>query len=690
MNHTGLSASTRQVFAIGVAVICLVSTGSATTNVFELPALWGRHMAFRQQFQQAVQQKDWQAMESACRGGIALLPADPVWQFNLACALSLQGQRDEGLDALSKAIDLGFRDPEAIAQDSDLLSLKISPRFAELLQKARDLQGKAVPGTPVVRATPPDTNGVAWVSAQNTIWDYDLGVFKSYFAPPSRPLATAAVAAGYTGPLAGDMRTWLAAGTAAGNRDDFYDNRDDGHSRLNVRPFPGLTLIAYDAQARQYRVNYGAARLLYNNVVLGNSSTALTVGPYWRSIPRALMVDGREVALQFAQYMGSQLYCYPEHRDYDADNEGDVFPANTPYVVITQGSSGSDQPVLNALSGTLAAFQPETKTFLRRHGLLMPTLQMILRATQRQVRQPQDYLTGAAHRPVLNPTNLVVDAMIRMAHSLSSNDVPPMVALRTLRDEAATPNRDFFDAVASEGLFDTPGAIARVVRGVAYKRRITVGAATSIPATTNLTWHWVLLQGDPSRVEIKPLNPSGSAVAITVAYHEAFAVEPGNPLRSSRVDIGAFAFNGKHYSAPAFVTFHYLRNELRRYGDDGRILSVDYGAAASRYTDPSLSLARHWRDTYSYTPAGKMTGWTRQRGDLTDRFTADGLLIEKTDPRGRAITARTVRYLPRQTAGDNTRAPDLIQVNSDIRATYRYADDQDLIGEIASHAKVAD
>jgi YD repeat-containing protein len=676
---------------IGLAAAGQACQAGASTNIFEMPALWGQHLVFRQQVLQAVKQKDWQAMESACRGGIALLPADAVWRYNLACALALQGQRNEGLDALAKAIELGFQDADQMSRDDDLISLKTSPRYAELIQLVRDRKGSPAPGARVVRPASPDTNGVAWVSAQNTLWDLDLGAFKSFFTPSDRQLKPEELAAGYGGPLAGEMRAWLAAGTAAGNRDDFYDNRDDGHSRLNVRPFPGLARIDYDAQARQSRAHYGATRFLFNSVVIGNSSTALTGHWRWRSIPRALQVDGREVALQFAQYLGGQIYCYPEHRDYDADNEGDVFPANTPYAVITQGSSGSDQPVLNALAGTLAAFQPETKAYLKRQGLLMPTLQMILRASQRQVRQPQDYLTGAAHRPVLNPTNLVVETMLRMAHGLTSNDVPPMVALRTLRDDAAMPNRDFFDAAGGEGLFDTPCAIARVIRGMSYKHHITVGAATTaLPAATNLTWHWVLLQGDPAKVEIKPLNPEGSTVAITVAYHDAFAVEPGSPLRSSRVDIGAFVHNGKYYSAPAFVTFFFLRNESRSYGEDGRILSVDYGAAANRYTDPMLSLARHWRDTYTYDPAGRLTGWTRQRGDLTETFTAAGLLVEQKDRLGRAITARTVRYLPRQMAGDNTHAPDLIQVNGDIRATYRYASDQDLTGEIASHVQVAD
>ena len=72
----------------------------------------------------------------------------------------------------------------------------------------------------------------------------------------------------------------------------------------------------------------------------------------------------------------NQLYIYPAHKDYGAkDGEakdgapadgviGDLFPANTPYVIVTHGSSGSDQPFLDAIAMILAAFRPDTKARL--------------------------------------------------------------------------------------------------------------------------------------------------------------------------------------------------------------------------------------------------------------------------------------------------------------------------------------
>ena len=60
---------------------------------------------------------------------------------------------------------------------------------------------------------------------------------------------------------------------------------------------------------------------------------------------------------------------------------------NTPYLIASQGSSGSDQPFMRAIPYTLAAFRPEVKRKLIDNGLLMPTLQMILRQANKQIRE---------------------------------------------------------------------------------------------------------------------------------------------------------------------------------------------------------------------------------------------------------------------------------------------------------------
>ena len=169
------------------------------------------------------------------------------------------------------------------------------------------------------------------------------------------------------------------------------------------------------------------SQLIYNAIVLGNSSTALTQGPLWRSQPRhALTLPGGAARLA-VQYRSNHIYFYPEHRDHDPghngkDGFGDVFPANTPYFVISQGSSGSDRPFMEAFAATLAAFRPDTKTRLRKNGLITPTLQMLFRRTSKLVENESDYFKGKAHPTVFKSENIDLTKMVKRAHALRAEN----------------------------------------------------------------------------------------------------------------------------------------------------------------------------------------------------------------------------------------------------------------------------
>jgi len=64
---------------------------------------------------------------------VRLAPEDPTVRYNLACSLALLGEGDQALDALACSIQLGYDDPEHLAEDEDLMSLRASDRFRELL-----------------------------------------------------------------------------------------------------------------------------------------------------------------------------------------------------------------------------------------------------------------------------------------------------------------------------------------------------------------------------------------------------------------------------------------------------------------------------------------------------------------------------------------------------------------------------
>lgn len=409
-------------------------------------------------------------------------------------------------------------------------------------------------------------------------------------APATAKVAPVTTDPGEVGKI---LRLWYGKGSAAGNVGDYYDNRDRGHSMLRMSKFPQLQSVQYTDQERQLRRDWGLqVRTLSRDVTFGNSSTASRPTAFG-SNSRQAMYSRAAAILLYRQYLSNHLYIYPEHRDHDPGRNGrggygDLFPANFPYLITSQGSSGSDQRFMEAVAFTLAAFRPETKKRLISTGLLMPTIQMILRSCMRGADGRGDYLTGRAHPSVFNGKDIDAMAMVRMAHAMDPNEIPPMIQLNVVEDIHSESGRDWFDPGKTEILFDTPCAIARIGRSVKKVRRMVVTAeASSDPSARPLTYHWAVLRGDPNAVRIKPLNKAGSRVELSIPFTPSRPVWPGADIESPRVDIGAFVNNGRYYSAPGFVTMYFLPNEARTYDKLGRIAEVDYNFGDSTIGYPT-------------------------------------------------------------------------------------------------------
>lgn len=389
------------------------------------------------------------------------------------------------------------------------------------------------------------------------------------------------------GDVGKQLLAWAAEGTAAGNEGDFFDNRDDNHSPLSLAPYPQLQNIAYTDEQKKARAHWGLQLEIRPQVVFGNSSTSAPAQNAG-SNPRSAYVQSGALAKLAQQYRGNHLYIYPEHRDHDPENEGghgDLFPTNTPYLIISQGSSGSDQPFMKAMPSVLAAFRPEVKKRLIQKGLLMPTIQMLFRSTSNVVRAPGDYLTGDAHPTVFEGKDVNVLRLIRAAHDILPESIPPMVQLRLERGDTAVAGAEYFDAGVGETLAETECVIARVYRSSKGKRKLTVSAENSFDLNEKpLQFHWVILRGDPALVDLKPLNEQRSRMEITFRYHPKAPIAPERWMRSNRIDIGVFVHNGVHYSAPGFVTSFTFDNEARAYAKDGRVLEIAYGVKSPHVT----------------------------------------------------------------------------------------------------------
>ena len=186
-----------------------------------------------------------------------------------------------------------------------------------------------------------------------------------------------------------------------------------------------------------------------------------------------------------------------------------------------------------------------------------------------------------------------------MAHDMQVDALPPMVLLAAVEEDQPVLGRDYFDVAPRFGLFNTPCAIARLVKTTAYDYRMVVSAEESKDLDDKpLTYHWALLRGDSAHMRINKLNAAGSRAEIIVSYHERRPIAPDSQLQSNRVDIGVFVHNGRYYSAPGFVCLQYLANERRVYDDHHRIQVVDYtGSGRQRQlrrfgARPSQGLAR--------------------------------------------------------------------------------------------------
>jgi hypothetical protein len=247
--------------------------------------------------------------------------------------------------------------------------------------------------------------------------------------------------------------------------------------------------------------------------------------------------------------------------------------------------------------------------------------------------------------------------MVSLAASLRPGDIPPLVRLAVVDED--------FEAQAglgglSERLFDTPSAIARVWRRLEGRSEMLVTAQdTRDPNGRALNFTWVLLRGDPDKVRIMPQDDRGATARITIDWQDAQPITRARGAEeegrlSSRIDIGVFAWNGVHDSAPGFVSVSFPTHQVRDYraGPDGhlQLVSVDYNALAREAAyDPLLHWSAPWRDVFTYDDSGTLTGWRREQGAEPQGFDAAGrradgsvLSYEVVGQQGRWPTLRAI------------------------------------------------
>jgi len=433
-------------------------------------------------------------------------------------------------------------------------------------------------------------------------------------------------------------------GLAAGNAGDYYLNSDSGHAALNT--------AFYHPQVTNLPQTFGSVSGSDpTRVIVGNSSVCQYEGNNCFSATRTNFFNTQAGAnAVYNQYRANNAFWYPEHADHDAIDEYHGMMAT---VNNSQGSSGSEIDEVQNFFWALAAFRPQTKARLKSEGLLMPTLQMLMRRSRG--RSDAAYLSGQPHTNAYDGDDIAL-TMAQMANAILPDQIPPMVRLQVVSDTyTGQPTKDFFDTVNSERIYDTPVSIARIWKSFRSTQTIQVSAASSYDANARpLTYHWVVLRGDPARVRITPLNAEKSEVRIDLDYLTTETIQVprgGDPnIQTNLVVVGAFVHNGFYYSAPAFVTSYTLPNETRVYDTNGRLERISY---AYRPTLRAVSYLKRWQeDLFFYNAAGSLTGWTRTKNFVTTDFVPEGYQVISRNGPGQVQTVQRVNYTSTLENGD--------------------------------------
>ncbi len=73
---------------------------------------------------------------------VRMRPDDSTALYNLACSYSLTGQFEAALEALNRALDIGYRDFKHLRRDPDLKPLRQQPGYRKIRARIRALMSQ--------------------------------------------------------------------------------------------------------------------------------------------------------------------------------------------------------------------------------------------------------------------------------------------------------------------------------------------------------------------------------------------------------------------------------------------------------------------------------------------------------------------------------------------------------------------
>lgn len=610
-------------------------------SLFDMPRLFPQHIRILNQFLVATQQNNLIVAEEVALKGAKLLPKDANWHYNVACVYARRQRPDDAIEWLNKAVDLGFSNKQQLIEDQDLKTLQSHIKFEAILNKLNDPNREPIQNPTLKSASPSPVqkHATATVNAGNTQWEWhpvNGGYFTTFFLMP--PLAN-----------------------ASSDYHLLYVNRDEDATQPNYAEYPTITPVIYDDEAIAAQAHISIANGVfrmgdYPIPTIGNTVFAIQRLPFWRTLPRLIATTPSIMANSYRFAFMNQLYFYDATLDVSKNFKGDILPFVQPFYICTAdfgtpgvtkaeplNPSNAQTTMVEYAFAAIDAMPQETREAMFKQNLFVWTMQRLFRESQRDAK---DIFDPIAHPVAFDPQFIDKDKLIAKAKELTPQALPPMFRMMMLDEKRPTQYVDYFDPSETEIFGDTSMSIGRVVRDIAYTRKMTIVTH----GEPGLTYRWIIVNGQEDKIRIKSLQPDGAKVNIEVDWHGVYTNRDGLPIR--RVDIACIAVRPDGVtSAPGFLSLRYLANERRTY-DNGRLISIDYRAPKSGliFEDPALTAQKHWCDDYHYNTTGECIGWTRTSDDKPiAQYNAKGERLITQDA-SQPATAKKPLYTPRMNA----------------------------------------
>jgi hypothetical protein len=274
-----------------------------------------------------------------------------------------------------------------------------------------------------------------------------------------------------------------------------------------------------------------------NGIVISNSSTAANASEASGSNTRYLDIAGQTLyhAVRHCWRHGI-LQFFPEHQDYDAV---DWFRVNQPYVVTSQGSSGSEGEEVQRCNEIVKALRPDVREWMIANQRVGDIVAYLMRSNL-----PGGYLDPKNHQPVLS-TKWPSAEDLALAVSLTIDTMPPKLSIKLISDSLKQSNLVRTDEVIGLKRVD-----------LTQSRVIEVELICDKPS---VDFYWLKCQGE-STIE----RNTKYRATITIPFQANFEIEAqdGHRLLSNRIDIIAVAYDGTHFSCPVFIS-EYTTPEAR-------------------------------------------------------------------------------------------------------------------------------